>query len=398
MTGRRVLVVTLPPYSGGVPAKTRLLVDLLRRRGREVTVAYYATLTDEPALGAPLWRIPRGARPRAEARQCFNGIPAVAVGSWLPELEFTYYWPSHRWHHVIAQYDRHIATGGTVLASYPLRGAGVPHILWCASTMIEDRQDRRAAMSAWRRVFDRAVIGPVQGVMERQVLRGPVRLQVTSEHTRRRFASMGRSLSATTLMPVPVDTARFTPPSDGAPPGVIGFAGRIGDPRKNVMLLLEAFALARASRPELRLRLSGDATDALRAVVRRLSLDAAVDFTGHLPDAALPDFYRSLDVFVIPSRQEGFGIVGIEAMACGLPVISTRCGGPEDFVAHGRNGFLTGFGAREMADRILEVVGDRGARQGLSAAARQTAVEGYSLAGFERSLEAAWQAVWQESL
>jgi len=397
MTGRRVLVVTLPPYAGGVPAKTRLLVDLLRRRGREVTVAYYATLSDEPALGAPLWRLPLGARPRVAARECFDGVPAVAVGAWLPELEFSYYWPSRRWREVIAQHDRYIATGGTVLASYPLRGAGVPHILWCASTMIEDRQDRRAAMPAWRQVFDRAVVGPVQGVMERQVLRGSVRLQVTSEHTRRHFAAMGRTLSTTTLMPVPVDTVRFAPP-DSASPGVIGFAGRIADPRKNVTLLLEAFALARTARPDLRLRLSGEATDALRATVRRLGLEAAVDFAGHLPDAALPDFYRSLDVFVIPSRQEGFGIVGIEAMACGVPVISTRCGGPEDFVAPGRNGLLTGFEAREMADHILEVVGDRAARQRLSAAARQTVVEGYSLAGFERSVEAAWQAVWQEML
>ncbi len=398
MTGRRVLVVTLPPYSGGVPAKTRLLVDLLKRRGHDVTVAYYATLSDEPALGAPTWRIPLGARPQAEARQCFGGTPAIAVGTWLPELEFTYYWPSRRWRDVIGRHDRHIATGGTVLASYPLLASGVPHVIWCASTMIEDRRERRAAMPPWRRLFDQAVIGPVQAAMERRILSGSARLQVTSEHTRRQFAALGRAISTTTLMPVPVDSAHLTPRLDPPTAGVIGFAGRIADPRKNVTLLLEAFAQAHSTRSGLRLRLTGDATEPLRVAVRRLGLEAAVEFVGHLPELELPDFYRSLDVFVIPSRQEGFGIVGIEAMACGVPVISTRCGGPEDFVAHGRNGFLTGFDASEMAGHILELIADRARRQQMSMAARLSVVENYSLERFEHSLETAWQAVWQEAL
>lgn len=398
MSGRRVLVATLPPYSGGVPAKTRLLVDLLKSRGHDVTVAYYATLTDEPALGAPSWRIPFGASPRSAPRDCFDGIPGVAIGSWLPELEFTYYWPSSRWRSVIAGHDRHIATGGTTLASYPLLAANVPHFVWCASTMIEDRQDRRAAMPLQRRLFDRAVIGPVQAAMERRILNGPGRLQVTSEHTRRHFADMGRPLSATQLMPVPVDTNRFTPPSVAPTAEVIGFAGRIADPRKNITLLLEAVARARETHPGLRLRLTGTPTDSLRALVMRFGLKEAVEFAGMLPEAALPDFYRSLDLFVIPSHQEGFGIVGIEAMACGVPVISTRCGGPEDFVAHERTGFLTGFDAGEIALRISSLVADRERRRQMSLASRDTAVAGYSLKRFERSIEEAWAAVWREAL
>jgi glycosyltransferase involved in cell wall biosynthesis len=393
-----VLIVTLPPSSGGVPAKTRMLISLLQRRGYSVTVAYYATLTDEPELVATSWRIPFGARPQMAARRWFDQAPAVAVGSWLPELEFTYCWPSSRWREVIAAHDRHLSTGGTVLASYPLLRTGVPHMHWCASTMIEDRRDRRAAMAAPRRLFDRCVIGPVQTAMERQILTGPGRLLVTSEHTRRRFAERGRPLSRTRLMPVPVDTDRFRPPVQAAAAGVIGFAGRIADPRKNIPLLIDAFARARTWSAGLRMRLTGEPTEALRAECRRLGVAAAVEFVGNLSDAALPNFYRSLDIFVIPSRQEGFGIVGIEAMASGVPVISTRCGGPEDFVVDGRTGYLTDHDAVEIADRIVELTNDRLLREHLSRAARQTAVEEYSLARFEGTIEAAWRDVWQEAL
>ncbi len=398
MSGRRVLVATLPPYEGGVPAKTRMLVQWLRRRGHQVTVAYYATLTDEPALSAPSWWLPLGRRPTTAVRQCFDGVPAVAIGAWLPELEFTYYWPTSRWRAAIAAHDRFIATGGTVLASYPLWSANVPHLMWCASTMIEDRQDRRAAMPWARRVLDRAVIGPVQAVMEKRIISGPAHLMVTSRHTFRHFERMGRASSSMAMLPVPVDADRFSLPSREAETGVIGFAARINDPRKNVPLLFSAFARARAVRPDLRLRLTGEPGPELSSMLDRLGIVGAVEFAGVLRNEALPDFYRGLDVLVIPSRQEGFGIVGVEAMACGVPVISTRCGGPEDFVIDGQTGFLTDHDEIEVGRRILEVVGDRRLRRRLSEGARSRAVADYSAQRFEDTLDAASRAVWGEAL
>jgi glycosyltransferase involved in cell wall biosynthesis len=398
MTGRRVLVTTLPPYAGGVPAKTKMLIDVLRARGHQVSVAYYATLSDEPELDAPSWRILSGARPQAAPRTCFGDVPGEAIGCWLPELEFTYYWPSRRWQQAIGRHDRHIATGGTVLASYPLLAAGVPHLVWCASTMIEDRQDRRAAMPLPRRTFDRLVVGPVQAAMERRVLRGPGRLMVTSGHTRRLFAAMGRAARDMDALPVPVDPERFHPPATPARPGTIGFAGRITDPRKNIPLLLDALQIVLPTHPDLRLRLTGAPDDALRDAVRRRGLSGAVEFAGMLAAADLPAFYQSLDVFVIPSRQEGFGIVGVEALACGVPVVSTRCGGPEDFVRDGATGFLTGHAAHELATRIVEIVRDRALRDRLSAGARALALAEFSPARLVQTLETASQRVWGEPL
>ena len=59
------------------------------------------------------------------------------------------------------------------------------------------------------------------------------------------------------------------------------------------------------------------------------------------------------------SAQEGLGISGIQAMACGVPVVSTRCGGPEDYVIDGKTGKLAGNTPEELADAIAWIVADR---------------------------------------
>ena len=70
-----------------------------------------------------------------------------------------------------------------------------------------------------------------------------------------------------------------------------------------------------------------------------------------------PDIYKSVDCWVLPSTTEGFGMPGLEAAACGCPIVSTRCGGPEDYVNEGENGYLVNVGDEEdMADKLLKVL------------------------------------------
>lgn len=392
-----VLVVTIPPLAGGVPAKTRILVDHLRAAGHPVTVAHYATLSDYPDLAAPSWDLARGKRPAARAGVCFDGVPSMAIGCALPELEFTYYLPTRRWREAIAAHGRHIAVGGTVMVSYPLTALGVPHLVWCASTMAADRADRRRAMPAARRAFDRALVGPVQRRMEKRILAGPGRFLTVSAYARRTLLEAGGRADRFAMLPVPVDLRRFTPPAEGPRPGVIGFAGRANDPRKNVHLLLDAVRrLATRGRP-VELRLTGDATPDLERAAAALGIADKVRWQGWLPEDGLAGFYRGLDVFVIPSLQEGLNIAGLQAMACGVPVVSTRCGGPEDYVLEGETGFLVDGDAAGLAGAIDRVVGDRRLRADLGARARRTVETDYSPDGFRRTLGRAWQDLWQET-
>ena len=243
----RTLVLTLPPYDGGVPAKARWLCEYLRRRGHDLTLAYYATFGRESDLNVPLWRLAAGQGPRCRKGTCFDNVASVAVGCWLPELEFTYYRPSARWDHLIATHQRHIAVGGTTLISYPLARAGIPHLTWCASSTDGDRSDRVRAMPWTRRIFDRAFITPRLRAMERHVLSGPGAIYGVSRYTAKALRSEAARAPIGHL-PIPVDIAALAPPAKSPRPGVVGFAGRLNDPRKNTPALIAAVARARARR------------------------------------------------------------------------------------------------------------------------------------------------------
>ena len=112
----------------------------------------------------------------------------------------------------------------------------------------------------------------------------------------------------------------------------------------------------------------------------------------------LRDFYQGLTVFIIPSYQEGLSIVGIEAMASGVPVVSTRCGGPECFVRDGKNGYLTDFDAKKMAARVLDICTNSELRQKFSKTARSSVEEKYGFENFKETMKQEWQGMWQEDL
>lgn len=394
MTARDVLVVTLPPFEGGVPAKARILCEYLRGRGHRVSVAWYATFRHHPELNVPAWRLGRRS-PGTAAGTCFGDFPSHAIGCVLPELEAPYYQPSSRWRALFAAHDRHIAVGGPPMVGHLLAAEGIPHLLWCASDVLADRRDRQARMKWPRRMVDALVTRPWLLAQQRRLLAACPAILGVSGYTVRQLVANGAPAERTARLPIPVDIARFSPADGPAPPLVLGFAARFEDPRKNVALLLKAVARLRGDGLGVRLRLAGAMpSTATRALVSALGLDDVVEFVGELPAAALPDFYRSLDVFVIPSHQEGLCIAGTEAMACGVPVVSTRCGGPEDFVRDGETGFLAGFSVEELAAAIARVATDLSLRDRLGAGARSLMEAHYGQAAFAAGLARAWRDVW----
>ena len=389
-----VLIVTLPPLTGGVPAKAHILASHLRSRGHRVTVSHYATLRDYPDLVVPSWRALSGRRPQARHGQCFGDFPCVAVGCRFPELEFTYYRMTPRWRDLIDKHDRHIAVGGTVLVSYPLAIAGVPHLVWCASTMIDDRIDRRRSMPWVRKFFDRLVIGPVQRAMEEAILKGAARFLAVSSHALESLVAAGGATARFSRVPIPVDLDRFTPPRAPPRPGVIGFAGRTSDPRKNLPLLIAAVKHLRDRGDDVVLRLTGDPPPALQGLVRRCGIADHVTWAGWLAPDGLARFLRELDVFVIPSSHEGLNLAGLEAMACSVPVVSTRCGGPQDYVVDGETGALVASEPAAMADAIDAIVGARETRDRMGRNARALVERNFSHGRFESALADAWQQTW----
>ena len=114
----------------------------------------------------------------------------------------------------------------------------------------------------------------------------------------------------------------------------------------------------------------GDAeTDRAHALVDELGLHDAVDFVAPQPHHILSTYYRAADVVVVPSRSESFGLVALEAMACGVPVVASAVGGLQSLVDDGVTGRLVGRrDPMAFAHAVLEILSDPQVRSSMSAA------------------------------
>jgi len=390
------LIISLPPdIFGGVRSSARLAAETLRDHGHHVTIAFPATRSHRPELNGR----PFGRRPRCRNETVFDEFSGVAVGTYLPELEFTYSRPSSLWRAVIHQHEYHIVVSGTAVLAMPLVEAGVPYLLWCASDVVGDRAERQKAMGVLRQVLDRGVITPQLQRQERRVLNGRGGMATISPYSQRCLQDrMGSRHGVIGILPIPTDMRFFQPPEQAPHGRRIGFAGRLADPRKNASLLFDAMVHLNRCGPTYTLAVTGAATPQLEAEIAERGLQDAVVFVGMLSAHDLRQFYQDLDVFVIPSFQEGHAIVGVEAMACGVPVVSTRCGGPEAYVEDGKNGFLVDFDPNQLARRINDICENPDRRQQLSHHARASVVRAFGICRFQDALRIVWRKTFDRDL
>lgn len=138
------------------------------------------------------------------------------------------------------------------------------------------------------------------------------------------------------------------------------------EPRKDLETLIAAAPLVCQKVP-VRFLIIGEGiqADNLRILVESRGLNEAINFLGFVPDAALPLYYNSADVFCLPTLYEGFGIVFLEALACGLPVVGTRVGAVPEVV--GEAGRLVEPRQPDLlAQTLLDVLSDVTLREELS--------------------------------
>jgi glycogen(starch) synthase len=153
------------------------------------------------------------------------------------------------------------------------------------------------------------------------------------------------------------------------------YVGRI-DPRKGISTLLEALADLPS---EATLRIVGGGEEAhlteLRELAAQQGVADRVAFAGQLERAALPAVYAAADVVIFPVLwAEPWGLVPLEAMACGIPVVATGTGGSAEYLGDGENCLLYAPGeAGQLAERLHRLAADVPLRTRLAAAGRHTA-------------------------
>ena len=176
---------------------------------------------------------------------------------------------------------------------------------------------------------------------EQRTARSGVRFLAVSDYTRSRILSRCPGLPAENVRVVPnaLDhTLAMKPPVEvPRQPGLLLTVSRLSaaDSYKGVDHLIQALPLIRARRPGTHLRIVGQGDDRERLEeLARQHAPGAVTFTGFLPDAEMPTEYAQASLFALPSRDEGFGLVYLEAFTQGTPCVAASAGAAPELITH----------------------------------------------------------------
>jgi glycosyltransferase involved in cell wall biosynthesis len=357
---RRIALVTQGyQTAGGVQTVSRWLADSLRAAGLEVQVFDLATARNDAQsrrLTDPrTWRtrplvIPDQTEPQ------LSHVGAIGV-----EIEPLRYLPRADLSAELSGFDLvQVVAGGPALALAAI-GSECPIVLQVATTVAWERESQlafnRTPLTFWRVCMTRAV-----SLMERAAMNRVDAILV--ENTR--MAGYVRSVCQTRVLVAPpgVDTNRFSPSAEGWDPnGYLLSVCRLGDRRKGLDRLIRAYALIRAQRtdpPGLVLAGRGPVPPRLMRLVENLGLHQAVTFRPDVAEVELPSLYQGASVYLQTSYEEGLGLSVIEAMASGLPVVSTDTAGTRETVVHGMTGWVVGQDSeveKLIAERTLSVWG-----------------------------------------
>jgi glycosyltransferase involved in cell wall biosynthesis len=199
----------------------------------------------------------------------------------------------------------------------------------------------------------------------REFMRKCQHIVVPSESMRSILVDQYGLVDRYTVIPTGLDTARLKKASGAALRAewgwngdkVIVSAGRLAE-EKNWTTLLQAFAIAQKKRSKLRLVLIGDGpqAEALRQLAGELGIAERVLFVGKVPFDQIPSYLKAADLFAFASVTETQGLVTLEAMAAGLPVVAVDGSGTRDIVENGVQGFLVENDPKDLARGILKIL------------------------------------------
>jgi len=141
---------------------------------------------------------------------------------------------------------------------------------------------------------------------------------------------------------------------------------------KNIKFLIESFSLMKKKFANIKFMIVGDGAvkEDLEKRAKDLGLENDIVFTGLVNRTEIVSLYQSSDIFVFASHTETQGLVAVEAMAAGSPVVAIRASGIEDIVQDGEDGFLTSDSEEEFAEKVLQIAIDDNLRKKMAEKAK----------------------------
>jgi glycosyltransferase involved in cell wall biosynthesis len=402
---RRRIAVVVPALElgGGVPAVAEFVCQTIEQSG-----AYDAQLVSlvpgaRDGLGVALTRPGSWFRGVRTDEGLWNGRPFTRVGALMSEIELRRHYPRRALTDLVAGCDVIQVVCGSAACAWSVCGLGKPVSIQCATRAKVERRRRDANPSGLREWWRKGMTEFVDR-MDDRALRAADAIQVENGwmHDYVKALTVGRDVDLRYLPPG-VNTQRFMPMGHrdlAADPYVLS-VGRLSDPRKNVDLLLDAYALlSPAVRNRLRVVLAGHSTPPITfwQRVEALGLRSRFEFIDGPSHQVLVDLYQRAGMFVLPSDEEGLGVVLLEAMACGVPAVSTRSGGPDGILADGVDGYLVPLAdARALAARIEQLYLDEELNRAMGRRARLTIERRYSVETAGQAFLEVWDRLLHRS-
>ena len=380
-----------PQYGGGSLAVNRVLCESAKVLGWDATFLYLS-LKNKFSL--------------KKEYQRWEDVKSISVG-YIPST------PMLRnvipaWHlrKDIQKFDIYLVGGAGIEPGMWFWLNGKKYICWVSTTIVDEVKSRsffdELRAKHFSMAFNRLFVPPIDVFFDRKVYKAAFKILTLSRYAAEILEEYDVDTSKVEILPFPVDCTKFRP-KDGdksiLPCRYILGVGRVDDLRKNFQFLIRAFAHVSKKIPDVKLVLCGSISpnNPIRRLVIELGLQDSVIFTGFISDDELPQYYKHADIFVLTSLQEGLGIVVLEAMASGIPVIATKCGGPEELIVDGYNGFLVPQNDEEqLAGKIISLLLENDLRIGMGQNARNYVVSNHNLEFFQQSLERVCRKVYPE--
>lgn len=271
------------------------------------------------------------------------------VGTVFPELESNRYRPRRALTGLVDDCDAAVVVAGTPAIGAVMRDVRVPWVLKVASLVEEERAARLAGTRGLRGLLLRAATRATVRQDTRALELAETVVTVNATMADRLRERSGRPVR---VLPIGVDTEAFRPAPSRAADGPIIMVSRLNDPRKGIDTLLRAYAVARREHGVHNgLVLAGRHAlpTAHTDLIDELGLREAVQVVTSPSDTELAALLRTGSLFALASREEGLGVVFLEAMASGLPVVATMTRGATEAVPTAA-GTLVPFGPALVPD------------------------------------------------
>lgn len=391
------LVAQDPRNGGGVTSVLDMVYKRLIAFGYDPMVISYAPYRFEPNMSVTLANGLRTLKLMRREKE-IESLKSVLLGAYFPEIEINRYRENALWQDELKKYEMCMIVGGSAINGYAVCNHVQKYLAWVATTIYDDRIDSLKAKAGVFYPFEYFNLQVLQK-MENKVLNGASAILLQSKYAEDSLARAGVDMKKSRIVPFAIDTSFFTPLRKEKTEKYLLMVGRFNDKRKNITLLINAYKKAKELVKKIPLlKLAGDKpSDEIVTYVQQLGLKNDIIFCGHTPLSKLPDLYRNATLFVLPSFQEGLGIVLLEAMASGVPVISTQCGGPDIIISHGENGlFCKNNDVDDMAQKIVTMLSDEALLQKFSETGRQTVEEHFSVEAVSKKLIGTFQDVYPE--